>query len=574
MGFINYHGTKEKHYGEVVEYADIQVEQERQKRDEQKKAEWFASFSGEPKYASADANTLIKLTVKAYRDAADQYRTMQVAAGEADTLQLWQDLWLYSTERCLESMEIPEEKQSQLLKVLSEKMLHLEGATTAERHFSEKENRKYQRYLRSCFAIDSSHPPTYWCWLAGNGSVAKANISDLLGNYEKYCLYLRYYLYRSIHPVSERWIHEIESDRTAINGLKVKLQRDQTKAPTAKKLQNPLYYKSSIQDLLLFTHALLFRLEQESLQEDPDMIADLYEFINENTGNATEITSILPSDIERQIQDGQLPVFDDASITGLQPEENIHYINHVVVFKQMDCGEEMFAPVKGTMAITDKRIAFRSAGVNDILLSDLYRVTQFDMIPEIMELKGRNQVCYVRLPDMSVAYKVLQMVANPKTEGQAVGGERVPFSYEELVEKADLGACIFAFECLESYPFPGELKEKTRLLLKKLHGLKTAVDNHPDRAKEVLRFLSYYLPEAVRLMLSYHEYQSAELEGKSLQKTYSMITDSIDTLDAAVEQKILSIYSMEAMETRAKADALKQILEQDGYSKGSQLLKH
>lgn len=52
MGFIQYHGTKEDHYGDVTQYADIQAEMERQKRDEVKKQEWFASVSGETQNAA------------------------------------------------------------------------------------------------------------------------------------------------------------------------------------------------------------------------------------------------------------------------------------------------------------------------------------------------------------------------------------------------------------------------------------------------------------------------------------------------------------------------------------------
>ena len=57
-----------------------------------------------------------------------------------------------------------------------------------------------------------------------------------------------------------------------------------------------------------------------------------------------------------------------------------------------------------------------------------------------------------------------------------------------------------------------------------------------------------------------------------MQNLYGKIKDSIDTLDAAVEQKILSIYQFETMDTAAKADALRQILEQDGYFKANQIL--
>ena len=75
-------------------------------------------------------------------------------------------------------------------------------------------------------------------------------------------------------------------------------------------------------------------------------------------------------------------------------------------------------------------------------------------------------------------------------------------------------------------------------------------------------------------MASYSDYQLSGLDDKTLQKTYTMISNAIDTLDSAAEQEIMSIYKLESMETRAKADALRQILEQDGYYKSNQILKH
>ncbi len=576
MGFIQYHGTKEDHYGDVTQYADIQAEMERQKRDEVKKQEWFASVSGETQNAAADTNVLIKLTAKAYRDAADRYRKLGLPAqtGTVDLLQLWEDLWLFSTEKSIEEMDIPEEKQEQLLHVMKEKVLHLEGATSAERHFAERENRKYRRYLQGCFAGTESHPSSYWSFLAEVSSGDNADLQMLIRCQERYCLYLKYYLYKSTHPRSDHWMRDVEQNKKILEATRKQLQWGKQRKPLMSKLQNPLYRPSLLEAIILFSHALLFHIGSPSGQEDLAMIEDLYTFLKEYEGQPASVTSILPEGIGRQIMEGKLPVFADSSITGLQPGENIHYINHVIAYKPTESGEEPFELAKGTIAITDKRIAFRSVGINDISLADLDRVTQYDMTPGIMVFQGRGQACYVTLPDLQLAYRVLQMIANPdvdQTKGQTV---QVPFSYEELVEKADLGACIFAFECLESYPFPSKLKDKIRLLLKKLHGLQTAVENHPERANEVQRFLIYYLPEEVRLMLSYHEYQSAEMNEAALQKTYTMITDSIDTLDAAVEQKILNIYNMEAMETRAKADALKQILEQDGYFQGSQILKH
>ena len=123
------------------------------------------------------------------------------------------------------------------------------------------------------------------------------------------------------------------------------------------------------------------------------MIEDLYTFLKEYEGQPASVTSILPEGIGRQIMEGKLPVFADSSITGLQPGENIHYINHVIAYKPTESGEEPFELAKGTIAITDKRIAFRSVGINDISLADPDRVTQYDMTPGIMVFQGRGQAC-------------------------------------------------------------------------------------------------------------------------------------------------------------------------------------
>ena len=192
-------------------------------------------------------------------------------------------------------------------------------------------------------------------------------------------------------------------------------------------------------------------------------------------------------------------------------------------------------------------------------------MTRYDMKPVIFKFQG-EETAYVTLPDADLAYQVLWMVSD-KQENAADAVIPVTYSYRELVEKADLAACIAAFESLEGYGLSEELEEKTSSLIRKARALKKAVEAHPEKAEETKRFLEYYLPEAYDLIRAYREYQETALEEKVLLKTQRMIRDSLDTLDAAVEDKIMDLYQMEALETRARADALKKVLEQDGYSK-------
>lgn len=577
MGFIKYYDIHEDHYGDVVEYAKIQDELERQRRDERKKEDWFAFFSGNPEYAVLDANTLLKFAVKSYRDAENQYRRLPGASnkGEVDCLQLWQDLWLECSGRCVEAMDLSEEKQEQLMDVFVRKLLQLDGKTEPQRHIQEMHrNRRYGRYMTRSFSTSGNEIPEYWRWLGDAYPDRKMELQLIAENYEKYYAFLSYYLYKSVHPISDSWIVLAEANKKKISDIRTYLKLGRLRGARPQCFRNPLYYGPALQQMTIYIRVLLFQKNKSTEQsEDRNMIEDLYDYLTEQDQKNVQITSILPENVLTQIQAGKLPVFENGSVSGLQPGEQIHYLNHMILYLPENNDNDSFAQKKGTLVITDKRIAFRSAGASDISLEQLDQVLRYDMKPEVLEFRERNHSVFVTLPDPDVIYQVLKMIAN-KDSGQPVADIRVALSYEQLVEKADLGACIFTFECLETYPLPDELKAKITLLLKKLRGLQHAVEVHPEHHRDVIRFLEYYLPETVRLVVSYNEYQMSGLEEKTLNRTYGMIMDAIDTLDAAVEERILNIYKLESMETRAKADALRQILEQDGYSKGSQVLRH
>jgi len=51
MGFIDYHGTKEDRYTEVLEYARAQQEEDWKRKDEKKISLWLRDLTGSGSYA-------------------------------------------------------------------------------------------------------------------------------------------------------------------------------------------------------------------------------------------------------------------------------------------------------------------------------------------------------------------------------------------------------------------------------------------------------------------------------------------------------------------------------------------
>lgn len=568
MGFIDYHGNREDRYSDVIAYAQMQAALAQQKRDEPAKDEWFGQMLGNPSVGGTKVNDLLKLAYSAYQAAGDGFRQLfHPDLPPADALPLWQDLWLTGAYGCVMHMGLPVEKQEQLLVVFTEKLMKLDNAVPVSQFLEAMQcSRRYRRYLTAAFSFEHDPLPGFWRFLASSGPAD--TVIGIVEGYEKCLLYLTCYLYKSTCPTDDAWMRAAERRQKALTGLKTAIGKQQVPAP--EQLCNPLLPGAQTQRPL-YCRTLLFRRSNiPQKREEEEMVEDLYAYLQQSPAALSEQTSILPAEVQDQIQSGRLPVFESVNISGLQPGETVHYLDHMLWYREAG---DAFEPVRGSLVITDRKIALRAAKNADIPLTSLVTVVLYDMTPAVMAFRSEHHTYYIIPPNPDLLYLVLKRIANWEAEQEAQE-PIVPFSYEELVAKADIGACIFAFECLHALPIPMELQEKISLLVVKIKALKKAVEQHPDRGSEVERFAEYYFPEAIRLVTSYNEYQDTGLDSQLVEQIYQRISDSLDTLDAAVEEKILSIYHIETIETQAKAATLKLILEQEGYSQGKQILRH
>lgn len=614
MGFIDYHGTKEDRYGDMVEYAKMQEEREQEEKAERRHMAELAELMGDEKYLSMDAKALLRQVRFEYRAAAELFRglALKPADDRIDPTQLWKNLWLYTIGQYLLMMGLPEEKAVKLFSALLTKCFELEPAETELRHFRLiQTSRRYRRHMRA-FSLPQTADFWKMLYVYGKSKGLQNTVSGFLDAYGRCITCLAYYLCQKLRPMSEEWKQALIGDLDALGNLKELLEQSKHIAPKVVILpsntdgkkegeKGPLAKETGVMekiktvtgasvvettvvcwDRLIIptpsfvqrirhTRELLFRRREKKQGEENEMIDDLYAYLKETGAGQERISTILPEPITQQLQSGILPVLDDPSVSGLAPGEQIHYMEHGTLFWDEARVEEPFTKVKGLMVITDKRVAFRGARSLDVGYEKLDRVIRYDMSPEILELECDQNSFYVSVPSIESAYQTLKVIAN-KRAGEPVPEKTTTVDYGTLVEKADISACIFAYECLEAYDLPSELIDRLSLLVKKLNGLKRTLEFHPERKDETERFLSYYIPEGVHLALSYYEQRSVDLPEKTVQALYAKIKDSIDTLDAAVEQKILSIYQFETMDTTAKADALRQILEQDGYFKANQIL--
>lgn len=571
MRFVDINGDKEEHYEEISEYARQRQENERRLLEEKQVREWFAAELDNQGFLRVGATDLIKYVgqkasfLKKYLHSVETYIDKNL-----NVEQLWNDFFLYNLNLFTEYF-ISEEKRKTFIPAFAEKIFHIERETALDFISNYQENnRKYTKYLVQSFSLEKNTERQLWRLICQAGDSSRTE--NFMKEYMKFIYFYVLYLYLSVPTENDFNLCKRALKQYRISLLElIKNQRNgKIQQPELKKLENPLYCISQMRCLQTIQYCMkviLFSLDKKSNDEEGEfeMIEELYRQMQEQTLVFEDLNSIIPEEIRQDVAGGRLPEFQDYDASIIQENEKVHYLDHTVLYQGQEWDDEIqFRNYKGILLFTDKRIIFKGKQTLELDYEKIGRVTEYDVAPEILEVRSGNKINYFQLPDVEMAYKILKLIANCQ-KGEAVAERQVPLSYEELLDKADIKAYRFAFEYMASGDLPMELRQMLTELNHKLDGLQKTIEKNPQREEEIYQFLHYYIPEAVSLVRAYQSYQGTGLSDDMVKKVYEKVVTAVQALDKAVYQKILDIYQTSARDTMAGADALREILGQDGY---------
>ena len=247
MGFVDYHGTKEDRYTEVLEYARAQQEEDWKRKDEQKIAIWLRDLTGSSSYAQLNVEDLLKYVVVKYRAIQKAWQSLislRKTDSGIDADQLWKDFSIDLAARHLSSFHVNQCKRNRYLQAFQAKIFRLQDAISAEDHYRIiAETPKYRQYFAECF------DPTWkgqqvFKWLYASVKKNKdgmAFLNDFLDADRDCSLFLSLYLHQVILPHDDGWKREAEAERKAIQDIRGKAHRGVLFAPDLAILINPLY---------------------------------------------------------------------------------------------------------------------------------------------------------------------------------------------------------------------------------------------------------------------------------------------------------------------------------------------
>lgn len=92
------------------------------------------------------------------------------------------------------------------------------------------------------------------------------------------------------------------------------------------------------------------------------------------------------------------------------------------------------------------------------------------------------------------------------------------------------------------------------------------VEQHPEKLPDIRRLMRYYLPTTLKLVNSYREFSEQPAQGENITNAKSEIERALDTVNAAFENLLDSLYAEDALDLSSDISALETMLKQEGLT--------
>lgn len=90
------------------------------------------------------------------------------------------------------------------------------------------------------------------------------------------------------------------------------------------------------------------------------------------------------------------------------------------------------------------------------------------------------------------------------------------------------------------------------------------VADKPDKAPQIRRFMSYYLPTVLKMLGNYRKLDERGVTGENANKMKATVENAMDVVVGAFKKQHDQLYQAEALDVSADVQVLETLLKQDG----------
>jgi hypothetical protein len=99
------------------------------------------------------------------------------------------------------------------------------------------------------------------------------------------------------------------------------------------------------------------------------------------------------------------------------------------------------------------------------------------------------------------------------------------------------------------------------------------VEDKPEKAPQIRRFMNYYLPTTLKLLHSYETLEKQGVGGENITSAKQDIERILETLAAGFEQQLDNLFKADKIDISSDINVLENLMEQDGLTNEGNILK-
>ena len=91
------------------------------------------------------------------------------------------------------------------------------------------------------------------------------------------------------------------------------------------------------------------------------------------------------------------------------------------------------------------------------------------------------------------------------------------------------------------------------------------VERDPSDAPKVRKFMNYYLPTTLKMLIKYAELEKAKVKGENIDYAKQKIEDAVKVVSSACDKQLEMLYQEEILDVTTDIQAMEQMLKRDGF---------
>ena len=246
MGFIDYHGTNEDRYSEVIDYAHAQQEEDWKRKQSIKIKNWLQKLNVSSQAGEMHIQELLKNVIIRYKELSS-YKNSLVTNSEKNnvvfTEQFWEDFIKELIMRHIEPFHMLSDTREKHFNAFVMKIFKISDKELAKEFYENiSEKPDYRRYLTECFdpTWKDQQLFKYIQVTVGKDKSKQEELKGFLKTYRLLGLSMSLYLYQAAQPRDDGWMIQEAAEWNASIELEVRMQRRGLAAPEYRKIRNPL----------------------------------------------------------------------------------------------------------------------------------------------------------------------------------------------------------------------------------------------------------------------------------------------------------------------------------------------